>query len=294
MSKTYVVALPIAPGKLEAWKQFAEALKTDKVREYESARQKAGVRSEKIWHQSTPHGDLMLQVVELEGSYPDFMRSLTEPSDEFGQWFLAQAQDIHGVTAEQMEAMQPNEQVFAWTCPTVLEKASETALGIGQNLAHTAQDILGKASETAEEVSKRVSANAGPFAEKAQQQAQEATQKMQAQAQEIQAQAQEAVQKMQAQAQETAQKMQSQAQEMRKQVEIKASELLNQAGDNVADAAQQMQVKAAEALENAAEMSQAMAEKASGLLNQAMGIFAKKEDKTETPKTEGSSEAPHA
>lgn len=279
MPKTYVVALPILPGKLDAWKQFVEALKTDKLREYEAARQKAGVRSEKIWHQSTPQGDVMLQVIELEGSYSDFMRSLTQANDEFGQWFLALTQELHGVTAEQMEAMQPNEQILSWTCPTVLEKASETALGIGQNLAQTAQGILGKASETAEEVGKKVSENAGSLAGKAQQQAQEA-------AHQLQEKAQETAHQLQEKAQEAAQKVQHQAEEVRKQVEVKATELLNQAGDNVAEAAQQMQVKAAEAIENAAEVGQAVAEKATGLLNQALGgIFGKKDDKSEEAKS---------
>ncbi len=280
MPKTYITALPILPEKVEQWKAFAQALKTDKQREYELARQKAGVRSEKIWHQHTPHGDLHLQVVELDGSFSDFMRSVTEPSDEFGQWYLAQMQEIHGVTAEQIATMPANEQVFAWTCPTVLEKAGETALGIGQNLAHTAQGILGKASETAEEVGKKVSENAGSFAGKAQQQAQEA-------AHQFQEKAQEAGHQLQEKAQEAAHKVQQQADEVRKQVEVKATELLNQAGDNVAEAAQQMQVKAAEALENAAEVGQAVAEKASGLLNQALGgIFGKKDDKAEETKTE--------
>ncbi|PIQ25606.1 hypothetical protein COW36_21430 [bacterium (Candidatus Blackallbacteria) CG17_big_fil_post_rev_8_21_14_2_50_48_46] len=286
MTKTYAMALPILPDKMEQWKAFAEALKTTRAREYELARQKAGVRSEKVWHQATPAGDLLIQVVELEGSFADFVASLAQTEDEYGQWFSTQVQEIHGVSPEQIVEIPANPEIFAWTCPSVLEKAGETALHIGQNLAQTAQGILGKATETAEGVGKTVAANSGGFAEKAQHQAQEATQKMQAQAQEVaqqlQHQAQEAAQKMQAQAQE----MQAQAQEMRKQVEIKASELLNQAGDNVADAAQQMQVKAVEALENAAEVSQAMAEKASGLLNQAMGIFGKKLEKPESSESE--------
>jgi cell division septum initiation protein DivIVA len=289
MSKTYVMALPILAEKIEQWKTFVQTLKTDKQREYESARQKAGVRSEKVWHQHTPQGDLLLQVVELDGSFESFIRSLTQPRDDFGQWFLAQIEEIHGVSAEQMEAMPANEQVFAWTCPSVLEKAGETALGIGQNLAQTAQGILGKATETAESVGKKVSANTGGFAGKAQTQAQEAAHQFQEKAQEtaqqLQHQAQETAQQLQQQAQEKAQQLQQQAQEVRKNVEIKATELLNQAGDNVAEATQQMQAKASEALENAAEVGQAVAEKASGLFNQALGMFAKKENKPpETPK----------
>ncbi len=266
MSKMYLIALPILPNKLEQWKQFTHTLKTEKQHEYESARQKAGVRSEKIWHQSTPQGDQLLQVLELDGSVEDFLHSLTQTNGAFETWFLEQIKDIHGLTIEQIEALPAHDLVFAWNSPTVFEKTSETALGIGQNLAQTAQGILGKATEAAGTVGKKVGANASELAGKAQSQAQETAQQFQKSAQE-------------------------KAQELRKNVETKTSELLNQAGENVAEATQQMQAKASEALGKSAEMGQAAAGKATDFFNQALGIFGKKEDKASESETEKPKEA---
>lgn len=281
MAKIYAMALPVVAGKMEQWQAFQASLKTERKRDYEASRQKAGVKREMIWHQPSPAGDVLLLVLEIEGDFADFARLLSQPENEFEKWFVAQAQEIHGITAEQFAELKAPEQIFDWTCPSVFERASETALGIGHQLSETAQGIFEKASQTAGEMSKAMAENAGGVTAKAQSMAQEAGERMQKQAQ-------EAGERMQKQAQEAGERMQKQAQEVKKQVELKASELMHQTSENVAELTQQMQSKASEALENASEVSHAVVEKATGLFNQALGMLQRKGNEPETDKDSSS------
>jgi hypothetical protein len=271
MPQSYTLVLPILPEKQSQCQALTEALKTTRAQAHELARQKAGVKHESFYL----HGDQLIYQFELIGPLSDYLKVLSQPEDDFGHWYLSQLQDIHGLSPEQITGLSSGQSLFNWHCPSVLEKASETALGIGQNLSHTAQEIFGKASETAEGVSKKVAENAGSLATKAQQQAQDAVHQLQEKTQET-------TQQLQHQAQEVAHKLQQQAEEARRQAEIKATELLNQAGENVAEATQQIQARATEAIETAAEVGQAVAEKAAGVLNQAFGLFGKKESKDDT------------
>lgn len=272
MSQMYAMMLPILPGKLEDWKTFAARLLKEQRREYEAARQRAGVLREMVWHQATPLGDMMILVLELEGQPEDFLKLLMHPDSDFGREFLVQAKAIHGLDPETMEQIQPNPLIFDWASPSLLEKAGETALGIGQNLAGTAQSLLGKAGTTATEVGQNMASNATNLAGRAQGMAQEAGSRLQQQAF-------DGARQFQQQANETGERIQQQAQEVRKQMETRTAELLDKAGDSVAEATRQMQHRAGEALESAAEVGQDIAEKATGLFHQALDLLHKKPEK---------------
>lgn len=281
MAQLYAMMLPVLPGKLDEWKQFAQNLLQERRKEYEAARLRVGIQREMIWHQATPLGDMLILVVEVEGKIESFLNEMANPQDDFTRYFLEQAKVFHGLDPENVKGMSLNQQVFQWSSPSLLEKASETALEIGQNLAGTAQSLIGKAGETAAEVGQNVAANANTLAGKAQGLAEEATQRLQKQAQEareqLQHQAQEATGRLQSQAQEVGERLQTQAQEVKKTVEVKTVELLDKAGETVAEATHQMQAKAGEVLGNAAEVGQELADKASEvgqeLAEKASGLF---------------------
>lgn len=279
MGQMYAMMLPVLPGKLEDWKTFAQNLLKDKRKEYEASRLKGGIQREMIWHQSTPLGDMLILVIEVDGKIEDFLATMAEPQDEFGRYFLEQAKVFHGLEPENVKGASLNELVFSWTSPTLLEKASETAMGIGQNLADTAQSLIGKAGVTATEVGQNVATSANSLAGRAQEMAQEGASKFQQQAMET-------GQKLQQQASEAGEKFQQQAQEVKKQVEVRTSEFLDKAGEQVAGVTHQMQAKAGEALENAAEVGHDIAEKASGLFHQALDFLQKKPEKPDAKTAE--------
>lgn len=249
MSKMYAMVLPVLPGKLEDWKQYSQSLLRERRREYEAARIKAGIQRELIWHQATPLGDMLILLIELDGTLENFLASMANPQDDFSRDFLAQAKIFHGLDPENVKGAGINQLVFEWNSPTLLDKANETFQSIGQNLAGTAQDLMGKATSSANDVGANVAGNAAHLAGKAQELATEA-----------------------------GKRIEQQANEVRRTVESKAGELLEKAGENVVQATQQMQVKAGEVIETAAGVGQEIAEKASDMLHQALDKIAKKPD----------------
>ena len=89
------VAIPIKPGKTDAWRKWTDELKGPRQREYASSRNRVGLR-ERNFLQRSPQGDLA--IVILEGDDPERAFSkMMQASDPFTSWFLDQVKDIHGV-----------------------------------------------------------------------------------------------------------------------------------------------------------------------------------------------------
>lgn len=91
----FAIAIPILPGKTDAWLAMTDQLKGPRKSEFEAARRRLGVR-ERSFLQHSPMGDLV--VVTLEGDDPAgaFAR-IGDGDDEFTLWFNQQVADIHGV-----------------------------------------------------------------------------------------------------------------------------------------------------------------------------------------------------
>jgi hypothetical protein len=102
----YAFAVPILPGKVEAWKVMVEEIKGPRKKEYKSSRKKAGISHEHVWLQHTPQGDFV--VVSVVGKDPGKMvERFAASKDPFDQWFMARIAEIHGIDASRMPP--PNE-----------------------------------------------------------------------------------------------------------------------------------------------------------------------------------------
>lgn len=95
MTKLFVMAVPVLPGKSDQLKKFVNELKTSRKKEFNESRKSAGVR-ERTFFQSTPMGEII--IVTLEGENPEqAFQKLSEKNDEFTKWFDSQAKEIHGL-----------------------------------------------------------------------------------------------------------------------------------------------------------------------------------------------------
>lgn len=102
MKKLVAMAVPVAPGKTEAWNTFMEELQSKYRQQFIDSRKKLGVR-ERTFLQSTPMGDLVL--VTLEGEDPvNAFRQFAKGEDEFTKWFVASVNNIHGIDLKAMSA----------------------------------------------------------------------------------------------------------------------------------------------------------------------------------------------
>lgn len=103
-------AVPVLPGRTDAWKAALAEMKGPRKAEYEESRRRLGVRREVVSLQSTPQGDFV--VVFLEAADPSGVVARYLASDvPFDRWFADTVlKGVHGVTG----APPPNETVLDW------------------------------------------------------------------------------------------------------------------------------------------------------------------------------------
>jgi hypothetical protein len=104
-------AVPVLPGRTDAWKAALTEIKGSRKAEYEESRRRMGVRREVVSLQSTPQGDFV--VVFIEASDPSTVIGKYLASDApFDRWFAEVVlKGVHGVTA----APPGNETVLDWS-----------------------------------------------------------------------------------------------------------------------------------------------------------------------------------
>jgi hypothetical protein len=100
------IAVPIAPGKTEAWRLSIEELTGPRYAEYESSRKRFGLTSQTTFLQKTPMGDFA--VIHLTG--PDVHASFHAMSTSRDDWDVKWRDltlDLHGVDFAKGEQVLP-------------------------------------------------------------------------------------------------------------------------------------------------------------------------------------------
>ena len=99
--KTYLFTVPIAPGKTEAWKNYVKEMSGPRNEEYRNSRKRAGLRTEQVYLQQTPHGDMC--VVMLGGDNPQkSLETFMTSADPFDKWFREKILiEAHGLDLSQ-------------------------------------------------------------------------------------------------------------------------------------------------------------------------------------------------
>ena len=89
------MAFPILPGKTAAWRTWMAELNGPRHEDFVGSRKRAGLH-EQTFLQETPAGDTV--IVTLEGDDPErAFQKLVSGTDPFTRWFVARAEDVHGV-----------------------------------------------------------------------------------------------------------------------------------------------------------------------------------------------------
>jgi hypothetical protein len=90
------IALPILPGKTEAWEQWAAELNGPRRADYEDQRRRLGLKSESAFLQRTPGGDFAILVQEAD-DYDAYMSNLRSSKTPFDAWFNGKVEELHGL-----------------------------------------------------------------------------------------------------------------------------------------------------------------------------------------------------
>ena len=98
-----VWSVPIRPGKLEAWKAFAEDTKGE---EYDRSRKRMGVVREVVSLMQTPEGDFACIFQEAKDLAKAF-QVIARSDDPYDVWFRDQLMELHGLTPDMLQGPPP-------------------------------------------------------------------------------------------------------------------------------------------------------------------------------------------
>ena len=89
------MAVPLKPGKADAWKAWTDELKGPRKADFEDMNARNGVTTHAAWLQEAPDGT-QLVVVVLDGpGAATFMQNLATSDHEFDVWFRSGVEDVH-------------------------------------------------------------------------------------------------------------------------------------------------------------------------------------------------------
>lgn len=106
-------ALPILPGKQEAWRRFYQELLESRHREYEESRQRLGVTREITWFAQTVPEEIAIVYLETDHSDQVFT-GLAESDLPFDGWLRQQLLELHGFEVAKPPHRFTHELIFTW------------------------------------------------------------------------------------------------------------------------------------------------------------------------------------
>src|SRR5947209_6091968 len=109
-------ALPILPGKQEAWRRFCQELLGSRYCEYEESRRRLGITREITWFAQTAQGEIA--VVYLDADHPEQVFPGLAASDlRFDGWLRQQLLELHGFDVAKRPLGLSHELIFTWQVP---------------------------------------------------------------------------------------------------------------------------------------------------------------------------------
>ncbi len=110
--KTYLFAVPLAPGKTETWKNYVKEMIGPRFDEYKQSRKRAGIEVEQVFLQQTPNGDMCVVALKGENPRQSFER-MVKSNDPFDRWFRDKILiEAHGLDLNQ--PMPENQQIVEY------------------------------------------------------------------------------------------------------------------------------------------------------------------------------------
>ncbi len=91
------MAVPIVPGKLEAWEAWIAELNGPRKAGFDEMNERYGITGHRVWLQQTPDGQ-QLAIVVLDGPGADeLMGKLASSEIGFDAWFRGRIEDVHAM-----------------------------------------------------------------------------------------------------------------------------------------------------------------------------------------------------
>jgi hypothetical protein len=102
----HVIALPLLPGKTQAFKEFAAALEGDRKADYEAALKRFGGLKERAYFEPGATADTVVYIIKGKPTIVhDVLKGIGASAEPFDKWFTERMRDIHGVDLSQPAAL---------------------------------------------------------------------------------------------------------------------------------------------------------------------------------------------
>jgi hypothetical protein len=102
----HVLALPLLPGKTDAFKEFAAALEGDKKADYEASLQRFGGLKERAYFEPGVGNDTVVYIIKGKPTIVnDVLKGIGASSAPFDRWFTERMRDLHGVDLSAPDAL---------------------------------------------------------------------------------------------------------------------------------------------------------------------------------------------
>src|SRR4051794_14035245 len=111
-----VFALPILPGKQEAWRRYMQELLGRRRGEFEASRRTLSICRERGWLTQSGGADLVIGYVEAE-DLDQLLAGLQTPDRPFERWYRRQLLDLHGLDLHKTLGEHRVELVLDWQRP---------------------------------------------------------------------------------------------------------------------------------------------------------------------------------
>jgi|SRR5579871_5119296 len=115
----HVIALPLLPGKTDAFKEFAAALEGERKAEYEAALKRFGGLKERAYFEPGVSGDTVVYIIKGKPTIVnDVLKGIGASSEPFDRWFTERMRDMHGLDLSKPEPL-PDAQLIYKVKPVV-------------------------------------------------------------------------------------------------------------------------------------------------------------------------------
>ncbi len=118
-----VLTLPLAAGKVEAWRRFCQELSGSRRQRYEASRRRLGVTRERLALVENSRGSAGVTTLEAH-NVGLALAEMISSDRPFESWYRQRLQELHGVNLTRYEqfagplpAAAPEEMLFEWTLP---------------------------------------------------------------------------------------------------------------------------------------------------------------------------------
>ncbi|MEX1046153.1 MAG: hypothetical protein WD757_06710 [Actinomycetota bacterium] len=88
-------AVPIKPGKTEAWKSWADEMTGPRKADFDDLNKRHGLTTHAAWLQQNPDGSHLVVVVIDGPGDREFLGKLATSEHETDAWFRSNVEDIH-------------------------------------------------------------------------------------------------------------------------------------------------------------------------------------------------------